>query len=439
MEEVAAFSANPAFEVRVQEDPSDNKDKMNTQTETKTKTESHLEKANRLIPGGANTSSKSPSRYVQGPSPLFVKSAYGCHFLDMEGRRYLDFGMGLGACILGYNRPEINHAAWRAISMEGSLFTLPSYREAQTAEALLSYIPWAEQVRFGKTGTDVTTAAVRVARAYTGRTGVYSHGYHGWGDWSVSLTSPAIGIPIADIDNEGLSLETVRLKYGEDPLSCAAVIVEIAPGGILEDDWLHELREQCDRTGTVLIFDEVLSGFRYRMGSATDVIPDLACFGKSIGNGFSISALVGKRDLMQLLEPGGVFFSGTFFGETTGLAACEATLKVMEECQVPAYVSSIGFSFKRKANRVMDGIWTGDGARTTTNSLSPLERDFIQQECAKRGLLFIGAHNMCLAHDSQAVHKALQIYGEVWQLMKDTDSLEAALEGPPTIVPYRMQ
>ena len=191
-----------------------------------------VELRNRLIPGGAMTASKSPSRFIQTKDvPLFAKSAEGCHITDIQGRTYLDFSMALGACVLGYNHPGVNQAVKDAID-EGSLFTLPSYREARTAEVLLRYIPWAEQVRFGKTGTDVTTAAVRVARAYTGRDHILSHGYHGWADWSVCVTPPALGIHQPD---------TIKLDWLEDlstvPMSSpsgamgAAVIVEIAPKG----------------------------------------------------------------------------------------------------------------------------------------------------------------------------------------------------------------
>ncbi len=388
------------------------------------------------------TASKSPSRYVQGPSPLFVQRGKGCYVWDIEGNKYLDFGMALGAGILGYANDEVDMAVMSAMA-EGTLFTLPSYREAQAAETFLSYIPWAEQVRFGKTGTDVTTAAVRLARAHTGRTGVYSHGYHGWGDWSVSLTPPAKGIPIEDMDNEGMNLGTCSIEWLEDiprlAADVAAVVVEVAPGGQLDDhNWYQQLRNICDQTGTVLIFDEVLSGFRYRMGSATDVIPDLACYGKSIGNGYAVSALVGKREIMSLMEPGGVFFSGTSFGDTTGLAAMEATLAIMERERVPQEITASGLYLRNRANAVMGDVWSGDGARTTVN-LSKEQRDFIQQECVKRELLFLGAHNMCMSHGRADVDKAIDVYAEVWELMQNTEDLVAALDGPPSFVPYRMQ
>jgi len=392
------------------------------------------------------TASKSPSRFVGSPDvPTIAELASGCYLTDIRGQTYLDFSMALGACVLGYNHTEVNKAVIEAIG-EGPLFTLSSYRETRTAEALLSHIPWAEQVRFGKTGTDVTTAAVRVARAYTNRDRILSHGYHGWADWSVAVTPPALGIPT--------SYNTVKLEWLGDliPVSWdAAVIVEIAPKGevtLNELSWLTDLRKECTKSGTVLIFDEVLSGFRSKMGSAVpEIIPDLACFGKSIGNGFSISALVGKRDIMSVLDIGGVFFSGTFFGETTGLAACEATLTHMD----PKYLVYIAALLQTKINRAAGngvwwmaehGVWSGaNGARVIlSHPWTSTELDFFQQECAKRGILFMGgAHNLSLSHTEKHVNQVAGVYAEVSNLALNTPDLEAALEGTPSQIPYRMQ
>ena len=397
--------------------------------------ESPAEIMNRLIPGGSQTASKSPSRFVQA-TPKVAYRGQGA-LLIAGDKPYLDFGMALGACILGYNNPAVQNAVMVAVS-DGPLFSLPSYKEAVVAELLLSHVPWAEQVRFGKTGTDVTTAAVRVARAATGRSMVFHSGYHGWADWSMTK-GPAYGV--LPQGTAPFSLTDLVPVYGELE-HFAAVVVEVAQGAIINDIPLAELRRACDATGTVLIFDEVLSGFRYKMGSASEVIPDLACFGKAIGNGYSISALVGKRELMNELEPGGVFFSGTSFGETIGLAACEATLGVMADYPVHQHLSELGQALKEGANEVMGWPekWQGDGARTTLKPGMPdIERDVLQQECAKAGLLFIGAHNICWEHSVRHLDKAVDAYGEAWRLIRRTEDVASLLEGPPTIVPYRMQ
>lgn len=396
-----------------------------------------------LIPGGSCTSSKSPSRFVDAAPKRAVK-AYGCTLLAEDGHEYLDFGMGLGACVLGYAHTEVDEAAKRAID-DGVLATLPYTAEERTAEALLRHIPWAEQARFAKDGTDVTTAAVRLARYVTGRDVILSHGYHGWADWSVATTPPAYGIPYTVQRNTqrlewhgNVFNEVVGSPSDEWP---AAVIVEVASDAKLDDrGWLAQLRRDCDVVGTLLIFDEILSGFRYRMGSASDVVPDLACFGKAIANGFPLSALVGKRELMCHFEPGGVFFSGTAFGETTSLAACQATLNVMERERVQDHLTDKGRQLRDGFNDAakktgFPGGCIGDGARTVVTGLNKEQNDVFQQECAKRGLLYTGSQIMSLAHTDYEVEAALEIYKYAMRAMSEG----ATLEGQPTVRPYRVQ
>lgn len=379
-----------------------------------------------LIPGGSSTASKSPSRHVDAV-PKTVATGMGAYLTFTDGTSLLDFGMGLGACVLGYCHEEVNVTVRSAIA-EGTTFTLPSYREERTAEALLRHVPWAEQLRWAKNGTDVTTAAVRVARHATGRTQVYTMGYHGWADWS--LAEPAYGVP------KEVHALTNRSDTAE---GYAAMVIEVAPDAVLSDDWLANIREICTAAGTILIFDEVLSGFRYRMGSASDVVPDLACFGKSIANGFPLSALVGKRELMRHLEPGGVFFSGTAFGETASLAACEATLAVMERENVPERIGVQGRRLRDGFNAAAEelgfpGRCSGDGARSIVTGLTHEQRDLFQQECADRGLLYIGSHILSLAHTEDVIDKALGIYREAM-----LEGEYAVLRGEPTTIPYRQQ
>jgi glutamate-1-semialdehyde 2,1-aminomutase/spore coat polysaccharide biosynthesis protein SpsF len=176
------------------------------------------------------------------------------------------------------------------------------------------------------------------------------------------------------------------------------------------------------------------------MGSASDVQPDIACFGKAIGNGFPVSCLVGKRDIMRHMEPGGVFFSGTAFGETVSLAACEATLEVMERDNVPAKIGQMGrelrdgFNLLADAAGLADVRCVGDGARTTVAGLSHELRDLLQQECAKRGMLFIGSHIMSIAHVGM-IDEALSVYGQAF----DAIANGATLEGESTVIPFRLQ
>lgn len=380
-----------------------------------------------LIVGGASTASKSPSRYVDS-LPKVAWRGDGAYLTTTDGRKWLDFGMGLGACTLGYANPEVSEAVIKAL-VEGTLFTLPSYREEQTAAALLKYIPWAEQLRWAKTGTDVTTAAVRLARHATGRDYVLSYGYHGWADWS--LDSPAYGVPKAV---NGLT------DVGRPIWDYACIIIEVAADAVLDDEQLSQQRRLCDDNGVMLIFDEVLSGFRYRMGAATNVIPDLACFGKAIANGFPLSCLVGKQEIMRHLEPGGVFFSGTTFGETASLAACEETLKIMERDEVPSLNTVEGRLFRNEFNHLARGYdflgrCEGDGARTIVTGLTHAERDLFQQECGLREMIFNGSHIISIAHNSMVMAKAIDIYEHAMQSMKHGVKLRSG----PTIEPYRVQ
>lgn len=427
------------------------------------RTSSHLERAKKVIPAGTSTMSKGYTRYVVGPSPLFVARAKGAHFIDLDGRRYLDFGMGLGACILGYSYPEVNRAIRDALTT-GIIYTLPSYMEAEVAEQLLSYLPWAEQLRWAKNGTDVTSAAVRMARAYTGRDKVVHSGYHGWQDWSVATTPPALGVPeSAKALSTSFTLDTAGTGEAMQLLAernVAAVVVEVAQRACIDDVPLRNLRRWCSEYGTILVFDEVLSGFRYRMGSASEVEPDLGCYGKAIANGMPLSALVGKRDLMKLLEPNGVFFSGTFGGEVLSLAACRETLKVLEKDKVHERLRRMGWVLSEGVNdeaaelHILGPVpgpylprnlqLSGDGARTVFNwNFSPTEKDYFQQECVKAGLLFIGAHNMSASHTWDDLQVAIGTYKHVLREMSalgwDQEELGRRLEGPPTTPAYRMQ
>lgn len=388
-----------------------------------------------LFPGGSQTLSKSPTRFTQSPDvPLFASGGQGC-YLYSGSRTYLDLSMALGACILGYAHPEVNNVV-KGVINEGVSFTLPSCWESIAGEALLRYLPWADQVRFAKSGSDVTTAAVRAARTYTGRETILTSGYHGWHDWSICRTSPALGVP------RHTQLSVVTLEFLEDyhlQGHEAGVIVEIAPGAYTHEDelgWLRQLREECSRVGAVLIFDEVLSGFRNRMGLTYPVIPDLACFGKAIGNGFSISALVGSREVMSTLDPGRAFFSGTGFGETTGLAAMVATLDILDREHVHRDLNRYGLNL-RDMLRDSGADFIGDGSRLKFRYSDPLTLylDKIQQEMAKLGVLFTGHINLSQAHLTNCdPNRLVRDFGQVIQNLPNV-----TLEGPPSQVPYRVQ
>ena len=236
--------------------------------------------------------------------------------------------------VLGYSDPDVDLAIRRQLT-RGISFSLPTTLETELAERLVKHIPCADMVRFGKNGTDATSAAVRLARAATKRDRLILLGYHGWQDWYIGVTTRNLGVPASVSALSHLApygdLQAIEDLFAKHPGEFAAVMlepmntVEPAPG------YLKGLKELVHRHGALLIFDEIITGFRWAIGGAQaryGVTPDLACFGKAMGNGMPISAVVGRADIMRLMED--IFYSGTFGGETLSLAAAIATIDKIE-------------------------------------------------------------------------------------------------------------
>lgn len=275
----------------------------------------------------ASTISKSLLHWPR--TPVLTRGKGGIVW-DTEGKSYIDFVSALCPVILGYCDPDVDDAI-RAQLERGISFSFATPLEEELAALLNRLVPCAEMVRFGKNGSDVTAAAVRLARYHTSREWVIYTGYHGWHDWSIRHKAVA-GIPWHK--SVFFSTESAIDKIDDET---AAVVVD----GDAED--LPALRRVCDHYGAVLIFDEIVTGFRVNLGGAQKehgIVPDLSCFGKAMGNGMPISALVGKREIMQKMED--VFYSGTFMGETLSLAAAIACIKKLERLDVPSKLKEIG-------------------------------------------------------------------------------------------------
>jgi len=290
-----------------------------------------LEHALELIPTGTQTFSKSSLLFPRGNSPAFLREGRGGRVTDVDGNEYVDLMAALLAVMLGYRDPDVDGAI-RAQLDRGISFSLATELEPALAERLVERIPCAEMVRFAKNGTDATSAAIRVARAVTGRDHVISVGYHGWQDWYVGATTRDKGVPgavsalthaVAFNDTDALQ-QALETHSGE----VAAIILEpVQPAAEPEAGYLEAVRRLTDRAGAVLVFDEIIAGCRLHRGGAQahyGVTPDLACLGKALGNGMPLSALVGRRELMREYEH--VFVSGTFGGEALSLAAAIAVL-----------------------------------------------------------------------------------------------------------------
>ena len=399
------------------------------------KSESLLERALRTIPLGSQTFSKSLTQYPHGVSPYFIARGKGSRVWDVDGNEYVDFINGLCAVTLGYGDPDVTQAVSAQLE-DGVIFSLPHPLEMQVAEAIVEMVPCAEAVRFGKNGSDATAGAVRVARAYTGRDHVAVCGYHGWQDWYIGSTARNAGVPEAvrrlthafsynDLD----SLDRIfTAQAGE----VAAVILEpmnvVAP----RDGFLQSVKELTHRHGALLIFDEVITGFRFANGGAQEyfgVTPDLACFGKGVANGYPISAVAGRADVMKLMEE--IFFSFTFGGETLSLAASLATLaKLKREPVVDTMrrrgerlATGIDTLFRRHG---MDDLLTFSGHPTWSflnfrdaggYTLYEIKTLFLQEMFA-RGVLTLGTHNISYAHSDADIDRLIAVYDEVFPLLK---------------------
>lgn len=409
-----------------------------------------MKRAETVIPTASQTFSKCWTQFSRGVHPLFVEEAEGCVLTDVDGNRYLDFSMALCPVILGYAHPVTTEAVTRQLS-KGITYSLPHRLEVELAEELTRLIPCADMVRFGKNGSDATSAAVRVARAFTGRDHVIVCGYHGWQDWYIGTTTRAAGVPQAvralshtmpynDLPALDRLLETYRGQV-------AAVMME--PVGVEPPapGYLEEVREITRREGAVLIFDEVITGFRMHLGGAQahfNVLPDIAAFGKSMGNGMPIAAVVGRREIMRQFEE--VFFSATFGGEALSLAASLATIRYMKEHSVIETLWKRGAVLQNGLSRLITehglaGVLEFKGypvrmlliVRNQPGVDPLILKTFIQQECVERGLLFTGAHNLCLAHTEAVIEQALAIYRDVFtevaQAIKEPGRLRSRLKG----------
>lgn len=403
----------------------------------------------KYIPGCSQTFSKGPTQYVQGAAPCFLEKGQGSHVWDIDGNEYIDYTMALCPIILGYNYPAVTQAVKECLDL-GTTFSLPHRMELELAELMTKYIPCAEMIRYGKNGSDATSGAVRVARGFTGRDKIACCGYHGWQDWYIGTTTRNKGVPRQvsqlTLSFEYNKIETLERLFEENKNQIACVILE--PVGLVlpQNNFLQKVKEITHKNGAVLIFDEIVTGFRISMGGAQEyfsVIPDIACFGKAMANGFPISVIAGKRELMKLFED--VFFSFTFGGEILSIAAALRTLEVMQDRNVIQYIWEKGRIIQDGYNvlvkelgmeQVTQCIGLPPHTVITFRDVEGVDelhlKSYFQQECIQRGLLFVGVHNLSFSHSSADVELTLRIYSTVLRLLKDvlaTGRLKQSLKG----------
>ena len=304
-------------------------------------------KSHSIIPGGAHTYAKGDDEYPE-TAPAFIVRGEGCHVWDVDGNKFIEYGMGLRTVSLGHAFAPVVEAAQQQMRM-GSNFTRPAKIEVEYAEELLQVLTNADMVKFAKNGSDVTTAAVKLARAYTGRDMVAicgDHPFFSCDDWFIGKTELNAGIPQPYRELTASfhynDLESVKELFGKYPGRIACLILEPATAEEPRDDFLRRLKLLSEKHGSLLILDEMITGFRWHIGGAQasySVVPDLSTFGKAMANGFAIAALAGKREIMKF---GGlhhaserVFLLSTTHGaETHALAAARETLNIYRRCQV---------------------------------------------------------------------------------------------------------
>lgn len=409
-----------------------------------------LERAIKVTPLGAQTYSKSYRYYCQGDAPSFIEKGEGCYLYDVDGNKFIDFVCALGPITIGYNNEEVNNAIKKQLE-KGISFSLQVEAEVDLAEKIVEIIPCAEMVRFVKNGGDATTAAIRLARAFTGRDLVALAGYHGMHDWSIGSTENNKGIP-SEVSNLTKTFEYNDIKSLEDlfeeyPNKIAAVILEPIQANGPKDDFLQKVKDITHENGAILIFDEVVSGFRYALGGASelyDIVPDMAAFGKGMGNGLPISAVAGKKEIMEQIEEG-IFVSTTFGGEALSMAGSLAALKILEKDGVYEHIWKLGSILKEGLERLINKYELEDVILVSglpphcgvefedIGSLDYLDINSIfSQAMIHNGIITVGINNINLSHTEKEIDAYLNAAEEAMVNIKkaiEQDSTDGILIG----------
>ena len=404
------------------------------------------DRAKKLMHPITQTLAKGPGQFSFGVSPVYVERAKGSKIWDVDGNEYLDYCMGIGPISLGYGYDRVDNAIKEQLE-KGITFSLMHRLELEVAERLHEIIPNAESIRITKQGADACSAAVRIARAFTKRDKVAVCGYHGWHDWYIGTTTRDAGIPQAVKDLTVMiqynNIESVKAVMTPD-LAC--LILEPIIFEEPKDNFLHEVQALCKANGTLLIFDEMWTGFRLALGGAQEffgIQPDLAVYSKACANGMPIAFLTGRDDVMRLFESD-VFYFTTFGGEALSLAATLATLDEMKEKNVPQFLATQGQKIKDGFNtlREKDGMTDyitigGYPCRSIVNFTEKagdalVLKTYLQQEMIKRGILWSSFHNMCFSHSDADVQFTLDAYDDIFPTFKqliESHSVASALKG----------
>jgi glutamate-1-semialdehyde aminotransferase len=394
-----------------------------------------------------------PSKFVEGVYPIYLEWGNGAYVGDSESR-FIDYPLGLGAILLGHAYPQVVEAVKKQLD-KGNLFICPSYLETVLAEKLKQVIPCAEMSRFLKTGSEATSAAIKIARAYTSGkrwgTGRIAYcGYHGWHDWFTVATPKNKGIPaeyLNFIDKfEYNNIDSLKDLFNLNQHQYSAVIIEPCIFEEPKDNFLEKVIDLAHEWGTVVIFDEIVTGFRTLKYSAQKyfgVTPDLATFGKAMANGIPISVVCGKKKIMKELE-GDCFVSSTFGGDLIGIVAALETLRILEDEPVIEDIWYHGQYLKDGYNEIAKSLdleteCKGYPNRTFFDFPTGIHKSLFWQECIKKGVFFGWANFISYSHREREIIYTLEVIKEALKVCKENwDNPKKALKGKPASEVFRL-
>ena len=398
------------------------------------------EEATTLIPGGV-LGARKPGDFINGEYPIFLDRGKGAKLVDVDGNEFIDFLCGYGPIILGYREEEVDEAVYQQIRDKGFCFTLTQKFQNQLAKKLTQIVPCSEMSIFLKTGSDATTAAIRIARAHTKKLKVMRCGYHGWHDWCIEMKG---GIPkkfyedVYEFQYNRLDqLEELMAEHGSDT---AAIIM--TPFGhpnhqkmeIPEPGFLEGARKIADKYGAVLVYDEIRTCFRLAMGGAQElygVTPDLTVLGKAMGNGYPISVVTGKKDVMMAAESK-LFISSTFFPNSEAFVAALKTIEIMERDNVLENIWEKGKWFMEKIQETIDKHNVGAELtgvapmfyitfkKDDTGAYKGKRKDFYTQ-LIRKGFFFTPFHHAYISyrHTKEELELSLKAIDESFHFIKD--------------------
>ncbi len=417
-------------------------------------------KALSLIPNGVNLLSRKPCRFAEGVAPPAFERAKGAIAWDLDGNEYIDCDMSAGAVVLGHCDADVDEAVHRQVDC-GTAFSQVNPVEVQLAELLVDVVPCAEMVRFGKSGGEADAVAVRIARGFTGRDKVAFCGYHGWHDWYLAanlqppealnrhllLGVPCTGVPRAlagtALPFKYNDIDSLREVFTRNSGEMACVIMEACRFDFPDEGYLAKVKDLTHEHGALLIFDEIVTGFRISLGGAQEyfgVIPDIAAFGKGMANGYPLTAVAGRKDVMEASAE--MFISSTFWDDACTAAAGLATITKMRREKVQDHLVRVGGRFRKEIARIAGKA--GLNVRVISDESQPLlvfELDdpgtirkiwtLFSQEMAVRGVFTANLFRMSYAHDDRIIDRVLEAAEGAMAVIKkalDSGNIDAYLE-----------